>query len=253
MSEVGDPRALARDNLRVPGIKRFYQSVGVDEQEGGWALKIDGRNARTPAKKLLMAPTRDAAELIAQEWARQGALIDPFSMPVTRLANSAIDGIAAALTETQAEVARYATADLVCYRVETPETLAKEQAAAFDPILEWARESFGARFILTAGIVHVAQPEPSLRVLREIVGACSDPFPLGALHVMTSMTGSLLIALATAQGQLGSEAAWRAAHVDEDFQIRLWGEDEEATTRRAARWLEFEAASRLIKACEAAC
>lgn len=251
MSEAADPRDLARENMRVPEIKRFYEIAGVAEVDGGWALKLDGRNARTPAKKLLVAPSREAAELIAAEWTRQGARIDPYSMPVTRLANSAIDGISGALRETQAEVARYASADLLCYRADAPEALAQEQAAAFDPLLEWAQDEFGARFILAAGIVHVSQPERTLRILREVVAACANPFSLGAMHVMTSLTGSLVLALATARGRLDPSAAWRTAHVDEDFQVRFWGEDDEAAARRAGRWLEFEAAARLFKACEA--
>ena len=167
-------------------------------------------------------------------------------MPATRLANSAIDGVADALAETRAEIANYAAADLVCYRAETPEALVALQAEAYDPVLAWARDRLGARFVTTVGVAHVAQPEAALAAARAAVEAYADPFAVAALHVMTSLTGSLLLALMTAEGALSPEAAWRAAHVDEDFQIGRWGEDDEAKLRRAARWRDFEAAANVL-------
>ena len=247
MSETpADPMRLAQTNMRNPQIKRFYKEASVAEADGGFGLRLDGRGALTPAKNRLVVPTRAIAEKIAAEWAGQGEIVSPASMPVTRLANSAIDGVARTLKETRAEIARYAGADLTCYRALEPEALVEDQAKAFDPVLEWAAQALGARFILSGGLIHVAQPEAALAAVRRAVDAYESPFAVAALHVMTSLTGSVLIALAVARGALSAEAAWRAAHVDEDFQIRKWGEDEEAAIRRAARAREFYAAAEVI-------
>jgi chaperone required for assembly of F1-ATPase len=141
-----------------------------------------------------------------------------------------------------ASVWRYAGSDLLCYRAEEPETLAERQRLAFDPVLAWAAESLGARFHLTAGLMHVAQPHAALAAIAAALDAYDDPIALAALSAMTTLTGSALLALAVARGFLSAEAAWRGAHVDEDFQAERWGADAEAIARREARWREFEAA-----------
>ena len=244
-----DPMRAAQANMRPPALRRFYKSVEVVAVDGGgFALRLDGRGARTPGKRQLVAPTRAVAELIAAEWAEQGETIEPMSMPATRLANSAIDGVADALGATRAAIAAYAAADLVCYRAEAPAALVAVQAEAYDPALAWARDRLGARFVTTVGVAHVAQPEAVLAAARAAVEAYSDPFAVAALHVMASLAGSLLLTLMTAAGALSAEAAWRAAHVDEDFQIGRWGEDEEAKRRRAARWRDFAAAAKVLAA-----
>ena len=167
-------------------------------------------------------------------------------MPLTRLAHSALDGVAGALEATISEIAAYAGSDLVCYRAAEPETLAARQAAAFDPVLAFAEEALGARFELAGGIMHVAQPEASLQAVRGAIPA--EPFAVTALHALTSLSGSALIALAVARGAMAPEAAWSAAHVDEDFQIERWGADEEAMGRREARWRDFSAAAFALEA-----
>ena len=249
MSEApSDPIRLVQDAMRPVGLKRFYREASVGELEGGFALLLDGRRARTPAKKLLIAPTHALAEALAQEWAGQGEMVVPASMPLTRLINTALDGVAAAMTETRTEIAGFAEADLLCYRAETPEALAAAEAAAFDPVLDWASEALGAKFALGHGVVHVRQSERALEAVGAALAAFDSPFALAALHVMTSLTGSVLLALAVARGHLSAPEAWRIAHVGEDFQIAQWGEDDEAKARRAARWREFEAAARVMAA-----
>jgi chaperone required for assembly of F1-ATPase len=240
--ETRDPMRAAQANMRPPALRRFYKLAEVAAD----GVRLDGRSVRTPGKRPLVAPTRAIAELIAAEWAAQGETIEPMSMPATRLANSAIDGVAEALAETRAAIAGFAAADLVCYRAETPDALVALQAAAYDPVLIWACDALGARFVTTVGLAHVAQPDAALAAARAAVEAYADPFAVAALHVMTSLTGSLLIALMTAKDALSREAAWRAAHVDEDFQIGRWGEDEEAKRRHAARWRDFEAAAKVL-------
>ena len=244
-----DPMRAAQANMRPPALRRFYKRVElVAADGGGFAVRLDGRGARTPGKRPLVAPTRAVAELIAAEWAGQGETIEPLSMPATRLANSAIDGVADTLGATRATIAAYAAADLVCYRAEGPAALVALQAEAFYPALAWARDRFGAHFVTTVGVAHVAQPEEALAAARAAVEAYADPFAVAALHVMTSLSGSLLLTLMTAEGALGPRAAWRAAHVDQDFQISRWGEDDEARRRHAARWRDFEAAAKTLAA-----
>jgi len=244
-----DPMRAAQANMRPPALRRFYKRAEVVAADGGgFAVRLDDRAVRTPGKRPLVASTRAVAELIAAEWAAQGETIEPMSMPTTRLANSAIDGVAGALAATRAAIANYAATDLVCYRAAAPEALVALQAAAYDAVLAWARDTLGAGLVTTVGVAHVAQPEAALAAARAAVEAYADPFAVAALHVMTSLTGSLLIALMTARGALSAEAAWRAAHVDEDFQIGLWGEDDEAKRRRAARRRDFEAAAKVLAA-----
>ncbi len=243
-----DPMRAAQSNMRPPLPKRFYKSAGVAPRDGGFALELDGRPARTPAKNPLVLPTRPLAELIAAEWDAQNETIDPFAMPATRIANSAIDGVRLKRREVRDEVVSYAGADLLCYRAGAPDSLVAAQAAAWDPALDWARDELGARFVLSEGVRHVAQPEPTLQAIGAALEAVDDPFALAALHVMTTLTGSALLALAVARARLSADEAWRAAHVDEDFQVSRWGEDAEAAARREARWREMAAAALVFAA-----
>jgi len=244
----GDPIRAAQKNMRPNVVGRFYKTADVAAVAGGFALQLDGCGAHTPAKKALVLPTRAMAELVAREWAGQGATIDPSTMPATRIANSAIDGVAAAMAETRAELAAYAETDLLYYRAGEPEKLVAAQAEAYDPALDWAHAAFGVRFILAEGIIHVRQPEPSLAAVRAALAAVDEPLSLAALHVMTTLTGSVLLALGVSRGAFSAAEAWRIAHVDEDFQISQWGEDDEAMARRAGRWRDMEAAAAMAAA-----
>jgi chaperone required for assembly of F1-ATPase len=255
MSEPGkyDPNATnpmgsAQANMRAPVIKRFFKQASVAEVGGGYALKLDGRGARTPGKAPLVAPRRAIAEWIAAEWAGQGEIIEPWTMPATRLANSAIDGVARTLQETRAEVAKYAGSDLVCYRGDEPDELVAMQAEAHDPVLAWAREALGARFLISRGVTFVEQPRAALESIEAAVGRYDDAFAVASLHVLTSLSGSALLALMIAHGAIDADQAWRAAHVDEDFQALKWGVDSEARERREARWSEFATAAKVIAA-----
>ena len=166
-------------------------------------------------------------------------------MPLTKLANSAIDGVKGREDDVIGDILSYAGSDLLCYRAEGPHGLIEAQAAHWDPVLAWAKSALGAPFVLGEGIVHVAQPQASLDRLREALKS-HEPFGLAALHVMTGLTGSALLALAVALGRMTPEEAWEAAHVDEDWQIAQWGEDAEAVSRRAARRRDFAAAARAL-------
>ena len=242
-----DPMRLAQANMRQPAIRRFYKAVEIREAEGGdVVLTLDGRKARTPGRNALASPSRALMAEVAREWERQDETLDPADMPVTRLLNSAIDGVANTMEVTRAEIARYAGSDLLCYRAEAPEALVRRQRLAFDPALAWAEDAFGSRFRLGAGIVHVAQPPEAIAAVRAVLDAVDDPATLAALSVITSLTGSALLALAVQRAFLTAAEAWAAAHVDEDFQNGQWGVDEEAAARRAARWRDMEAAATVL-------
>jgi chaperone required for assembly of F1-ATPase len=241
-----NPMEAARRLTAPPRQKRFYSEARMDAEEGGFLLRLDGKRAITPARNPLAVPHGHLAEAIRAEWAGQGEFIDPSAMPMTRLANSAIDGVAARLAEVRAEVLGYAGTDLLCYRAGEPEGLVARQREAWDPVLAWAEESFG-RFVLAEGMVHVTQPEATLEALRAAVQAFDDPFRLAGLSLATTLTGSALIALALAEGAIDVDAARAAAHVDEDWNIAQWGEDAEAMKRRAQRFEDFRAAALALR------
>ena len=230
--------------------KRFYQDVTVSHGTDGFGLMLDGRPAMTPARNPLKVPNEAIAAAVAEEWTEVAEVIDPRRMPLTRLVNSVIDGVRVSRQAVFDEVVRFAASDLLAYRAGEPERLVRAQADAWDPIMAWSRDELHAPFILSEGITFVKQPESSLRRLAEtMTGLIGDdaaaPFRLGALHVMTTLTGSLLLAAAVAAGRLSGPEAWRAAHVDEDFQIGEWGADDEASERRSRREIDWRAATSL--------
>lgn len=248
-----DPAELARRDQKKHLPRRFWKETGVAQDGARFALTLDGRRAKTPAKNDLAVPDRALAQALAAEWDAQGELIDPSAMPLTRIVNSALDGVARDMSATLDEVAKYAGSDLLFYRAGDPASLVAEQAAAWDSVLDWARERHGARFVLSEGITFATQPEASLAAVRRALDTAvgkdaSAPLRLAGLHVMTTLTGSALLALAVAEGFLDAAGAWTAAHVDEDFQMRAWGQDADAMARRERRWLEMEAAGTLMRA-----
>ena len=248
-----DPLASVAAQTRPNLPKRFYKAATVEARDGGFVVLLDGRVAKTPTKVAMVLPDTRIAGLVAAEWAAQGEVIDPTVMPLTRLANSALCGVADQMSAVADEIIRYTGTDMVCYRAGSPAALAELQAAAWDPVLAWARETSGARFVAVEGVMHAAQPATALAAVRAAVEACigqgaAAPFRLAALSVMTTLTGSALLALQCAGGAADLDAAWAAAHVDEDFEIALWGEDGEAQLRRANRWRDFAAAGAMLGA-----
>ena len=226
--------------------KRFYAAATVaDREDGSFGIELDGRPIKTPAGHALAMPSRALADAIAGEWNAQGDEILPASLPFTRLANSAIDGVAGREGEVVEDILNYAGSDLLCYRAESPAELVAKQAALWDPILAWFRTEYDAPFKVGTGLKHLDQPAASLDSVRRVISAL-DPFRLAALHVMTTLTGSALIALAHAKGFLDTDAAWEAAHVDENWQASQWGEDFEAVQRKKKRFSEFLNASRFF-------
>jgi chaperone required for assembly of F1-ATPase len=250
--EPVDPTLSARRSMRTLK-RRFYEEVAVrDEFEDvavrdvptGFGVALDGRPIRTPARRALAAPCRPLAEAIAAEWRVQAEFIEPAAMPMTRLANTIIDGVTAAQDEVAGGIVKYLGSDLVCYRAAAPEGLVARQAAHWDPVIAWAKEALGSGFAVGTGIIHVPQPDDALA--RAAAAIPRDPWRLGAVHAVTTLTGSALIALALARGDIGRDAAWAAAHVDEDWNMDFWGRDELGLKRRAYRFAEMTAAAQVL-------
>jgi chaperone required for assembly of F1-ATPase len=243
-----DPVALARRELQKALPGRFYKDVRAEPLGGGFTLALDGRIAKTPTKHDFVVPTRALADAIAGEWQAQGEKIDFTAMPLTRLAFTAIDGIAGKVQAVVDDIVKYAETDLVFYRAGEPASLVAAQAAAWDPILDFAATQLEARFLCAEGVMFVSQPEAARAAIAARVAGVgagvNAPFALASLSTITTLTGSILIALALTGGELSLGAAWAAAHVDEDFQARQWGEDRQATARRNLRFADMAAAEK---------
>ncbi|QGM45224.1 ATP12 family chaperone protein [Methylocystis heyeri] len=255
---VGEQERNPLRGSRQPGEKplprRFYKVAVAAPAEGGFGVFLDGKPARTPARNMLILPGEGLATALAGEWDAQAETVDPAAMPLTRLANSAIDGVADKMDEVLGDVVKYAGSDLICYRAGEPAGLAKAQSAAWDPYVHFVREECGARLILSEGVVFHAQPEEALEAIAARISAYvgagqGAPFRLAALHAMTTLTGSCVIALAAALRKMDGEAAFSAAHVDEDYQMRLWGGDEEAVARLTRRRADMLAAAEMSLFC----
>ncbi|WP_333571017.1 ATP12 family chaperone protein [Sphingomonas sp.] len=222
-------------------MKRFWKTVTIVDG----AIELDGRPVRTPARAALLLPTPQLAEAVAEEWRSVGEELDPRAMPLTGLANAAIDQIAPNPAPFAADLARYGESDLLCYRAELPEPLVERQAAQWDPLLDWARTRYDVHFETTAGIMHRPQPPATIARLQEVVAAL-DPFRLAAFSPLVTISGSLVAALALLEGAADRETVWRAAQLDEDWQAEQWGEDELATRARDVRRADFDAAARFL-------
>ncbi len=247
MTDRDGPMQAAQRLMRTPLPKRFYKEVSVAARDGAFALELDGRPARTPARRALALPSRELGEAVAAEWAAVTETIDPARMPLTRLANVAIDRVADFPEEVIDEIVKYAGSDLVCYRASEPEGLVAAQNLAWTPVLDWARDALGARFQLCEGVRFIEQDAAAVAAIRTDVEKLSRPFALAAAASATNLTGSALISLALARGAISSAAAWDAAHVDEDWQISQWGGDEEAEERRDFRRKDFDAAAKMLE------
>lgn len=243
-----DPVRRAQIQMKRPLPKRFYAAVSVEADGDGFAVKLDGRAVKTPARNTLTLPTLRLAELVAAEWREQKDVIDPATMPVTRLANTAIDAVAEQVDTVAAEILRFAGTDMIFYRVDTPQELVERQNASWNPVLDWAADALGARFILAVGVMHQEQPKAAIDAFERALSRHRDPFALSALHVMTTLTGSALIGLALVEGRLSLEEAWTLAHLDEDWTDEHWGIDAEAANRRAKRFEEMRAAHAVFSA-----
>jgi chaperone required for assembly of F1-ATPase len=233
---------LSRDRIHRPLPKRFYKSAAVIDQLG---IALDGRNVKTPLKAALVLPTRALADAVAAEWDAQIEVINPHAMPLTKLANTAIDRATTEKSKIAAEILEFAGSDMVCYRVESPAGLVLRQAAHWDPIIAWAKADLKVDFATANTITHKRQSPAALQALEAHITSL-DPFSFVAVHNLTTLTGSALLAAMVAAGKIPPDAAWLAANVDEDWQIETWRADAEASARRAGRFNEFSACVRFV-------
>jgi chaperone required for assembly of F1-ATPase len=241
-----DPEEAVRRASRTPQRKRFYAHADVLEMDGGFAVTLDGKPIRTPSGRQVVVPVRQIAEEVAAEWQAQRETIDPLTMPFTRFANSVVQSVVDRAEVVADDIAKYLQSDLLFYRAGHPEALVAREAQHWDPVLFWAAEALRAHFILAEGVVHVRQPDAAVKAARAAFP--DDPWSIAALHVVTTLTGSALLALALLHGVLDADRVWAAAHVDEDWNAEKWGMDEEAAARRAARLVDFRAAALILSA-----
>jgi len=242
--EDGYGRAQAHVKRDLP--KRFYKDATVIPMESGFAVGLDGKVPRTPGMKHVVVPLASIAEAMAAEWAAQDKQIDPMTMPMTRLVNSAVEAGEESVPALRDEIVKFAGNDLLLYRADTPESLVQRQEEMWDGVLMKLARHFSVAFQPTIGIVHQPQPAATLARLSAALEG-EGLFALTAMNAITSITGSGLLALALRHGLLSSEDVWVAAHVDEDHNVSLWGEVEEITARRAKRRAEFDSAVRLLE------
>ncbi len=228
-----------------PNPRKFYSAVSIAKRPEGFAVLLDGKPVRTPARADFVLPNEILAKEIAEEWRAQGETLQPDSMPMTRLANTALDRIAPRRDEAIAQIMRFAESDLVCYRAEHPADLAARQARAWDPLLTWVKDRHRAQLKTGAAIAHVPQEPKALAALERAIAAYDD-FALAALHVAATTTGSVVIALAFMDGRLDAEGAFAASHLDEAYQAEQWGRDAEAQTKAARVAAELIAAERFL-------
>ena len=227
-------------------MKRFWTSVDVTQDEGGWGISLGGRPVKTPARAALAVPTRALAEAVAEEWRTAADEVDPRAMPLTGLANAAIDRVAPDQRAFAAGLGRYAGADLACYRSEWPPELVDRQAQNWDPLLAWGRRRFDVDFSTTSGLMHVPQPPATIERLAHAVAAL-EPFQLAGLSPLVTVGGSLLAALATFEGAISADAAWQAVSVDDRWQLEQWGSDADAELALETRRRDFLAAAKFLE------
>ena len=230
-------------------MKRFWKQAAAVREGDGWAVELDGKPLRTPARKPLLVPTKSLAEAIAEEWNGSGETVDPRGMPLTGLANAAIDRVASDPEDFADGLAKYGESDLACYRTETPRSLVARQEESWDELLAWARRRFDVDFCTTSGIIHVAQPEATTQRLTHAVRSLGA-FPLAGLSPLVTIGGSLVAGLAVLEGHLPPADAWHAVTIDEQWQREQWGADAEAEAALEARRSAFFAAAWFLELLE---
>lgn len=228
--------------------KRFWKDASTEAVPGGYTVRLDARGVKTPAKTPLVVPTLAMAMAIADEWQAQEGLVRPHTMPLTRMANSALDKVTPLHAQVVAEVAGFGGSDLLCYRAAGPEDLAARQRQGWDPLLDWSALRLDAPLFQTAGVIHIGQPADSLARLTQHVAA-QDAFRLTALHDLVAITGSLVLGLAVARQRLSADEAWALSRLDEDWQAEQWGIDEEAAEQASLRHAALLDAARFYGLC----
>lgn len=228
-------------------MKRFYSFVESNEEETGYSILLDGEHLRTPSRKKLIVPTFDYAQALCEEWKVQGEEIDIRSLYLTKLTNSIVDGVAYSMDETRKDIASYIHTDLLCYRVESPEELSSLQRSLWGSIQQQCESNFNIHIFTTNSLIKITQSAACVNEFLSYLNKLQDPFTLGAFHILTTISGSLILAICLKEKKISLDKAWEAAHLDEIYQEKKWGIDEEALERRKVRYKEFSTAYRILK------
>lgn len=229
-------------------LKRFWKNAEVVDKGDAFTVTLDGRDVKTPAKALLLVPSRPMAEAIADEWQAQGDRINPLTMPVTRSANAALDKVATQHAEVAELVADYGGSDLICYRADGPRGLVERQNKAWDPLVDWSATALSAPLKITSGVMPITQSKSTLKALHDATLSL-DPFRLTAFHDLVSLSGSLILGFAVVEDHVPVDKAWAISRIDEEWQIEQWGEDEEASEQAEIKWQAFLHADRFFRLC----
>ena len=243
-----DPMKSAQGKNDQKWPKRFYEKVSIKEAENGYSVLLDGKTVKTPGKNLLILPGEHSARIVADEWAAVEKEINPTKMPASRIVNTALDGVANQAQAVLEDIIRYAGTDLLCYRAQSPKELVEIQQQKWDPVLDWIDAEIGAQFEVADGIIHVTQPRETIALFGAELKQFSQPVQLACLHTFTSLTGSAILCLALAKQHLDVETVWELAHVDDEWNESLWGEDYEVAQRRNLRKTEISIADQLLGA-----
>lgn len=226
-------------------MKRFYEEAAATEAEDGFAVTLDGKAVLTPGRNPLTPPTLALAEAVAAEWAAQEETVRPQDMVLMSLACTAIDLVRPRRGEVVAELADYGGTDLICYRAERPADLVARQNEVWQPLVDWAALQLDAPLATTSGLIAAPQPEPALAALARAVET-HDDWALTGLATAVKTAGSLVIGLALSHGRLDVRGAFAAAELHESHQIEAWGEDPDATRRRAQVLRDLKVAARFL-------
>jgi chaperone required for assembly of F1-ATPase len=237
-TETADDRweRLSRDRIVRPLPKKFYKLASVSSE---LAIELDGRGVKTPMKAKLILPSRGLAEAIAAEWNAQEEFINPAAMPLTKLANTAIDRAGGERVYVAGQVVEFAGSDMVCYRADAPTNLVELQSEAWNPVVAWAKSTMNADLKMVSGVMHSAQSQETIDAVKNYVASLTN-FELTVAHNLTTLTGSATLGLMLTAKAISGEAGWQVAHIEEDFQIATWGTDDEATQRRHWRKVDFD-------------
>ena len=239
VSEADRIQGKLRDERKPQKLKKFYKKAGVKGKKAPFSIALDGRVMKTPLKTTLEIPTRALARAIVAEWNEQEEFVEPNQMHLTKYANTAVDRVEPRKEMIVDEIVAFASSDLVCYRADTPQGLVDRQAQSWDRVLDWAQECHQLRFICVAGIIYASQPEATLAAAHGVLSAL-DAYTLTAVHNLTTLTGSALLAMALVDGEISADEGWNAAHVDEDWNADQWGSDDDAIARRKLRRIEYD-------------
>jgi chaperone required for assembly of F1-ATPase len=246
-----DPVKRAQKNMAKPLVKRFYKSVSVAAHEDKFCILLDGKMLKTPNHTQILLPNQDVAQKVADEFERQEKEINPAHMPKTRLVNTALDGVAHEMDAVRAEIVRFFSTDLICYRADFPQALAHKQNEHWDKYILWLKNEHHITLHTTVGIMHIAQDQTARDAFNALLSPFHECISLSCLHTLTSLLGSAVLALAVATGFVSHREAWCDANIDEDWTVEQWGSDAEAQKRRATQWAEFDAAYQLLRALKA--